>query len=123
MCIRDRLPIGVFLVLYLGLGILFEYVLKIPMGFYNVPIVVAFLEMCIRDRCTDLSIYHPCNTVQFRREELPGDHRYPDGKCLCGIYFYAAAVRTDRKPYFCRFTSGLCIVLPDSDVLYVGKDI
>ena len=37
------LPIGVFLVLYLGPGILFEYVLKIPMGFYNVPIVVAFL--------------------------------------------------------------------------------
>ena len=30
--------------------------------------------------CTDLSIYHPCNTFQFRREELPGDHRYPDGK-------------------------------------------
>ena len=37
------LPIGVFLVLYLGLGILFEYVLKIPMGFYNIPIVVVFL--------------------------------------------------------------------------------
>lgn len=37
------LPIGVFLVLYLGLGILFEYVLMIPMGFYNIPIVVAFL--------------------------------------------------------------------------------
>ncbi|MGM9607320.1 MAG: Na+/H+ antiporter NhaC family protein [Oscillospiraceae bacterium] len=37
------LPIGVFLVLYLGLGIVFEYVLKIPMGFYNIPIVVAFL--------------------------------------------------------------------------------
>lgn len=37
------LPIGVFLVLYLGLGILFEYVLKINMGFYNIPIVVAFL--------------------------------------------------------------------------------
>lgn len=37
------LPIGVFLVLYLGLGILFEYVLKIEMGFYNIPIVVAFL--------------------------------------------------------------------------------
>lgn len=36
-------PIGVFLVLYLGLGILFEYVLKIPMGFYNIPIVVIFL--------------------------------------------------------------------------------
>lgn len=37
------LPIGVFLVIYLGLGILFEYGLKIPMGFYNIPIVVAFL--------------------------------------------------------------------------------
>ena len=37
------LPIAVFLVLYMGLGILFEYVLKIPMGFYNIPIVVAFL--------------------------------------------------------------------------------
>lgn len=37
------LPIGVFLVLYLGLGILFEYILKIPMGFYNVPVVVAFM--------------------------------------------------------------------------------
>ncbi len=37
------LPIGVFLVLYLGLGIVFEYVLKISMGFYNIPIVVIFL--------------------------------------------------------------------------------
>ena len=37
------LPIAVFLVLYLGLGILFEYIMKIPMGFYNVPIVIAFL--------------------------------------------------------------------------------
>ena len=37
------LPIAVFLVLYLGLGVLFEYVMKIPMGFYNVPIIIAFL--------------------------------------------------------------------------------
>ena len=37
------LPIGIFLILYLGLGILFEYILKIPMGFYNIPIVVVFL--------------------------------------------------------------------------------
>ena len=37
------LPIGVFLVLYLGLGIFFEYVMEIPMGFYSVPVVVAFL--------------------------------------------------------------------------------
>ncbi len=40
---KALLPIGVFLVLYLGLGILFEYVMKIPMGFYNIPIVTAFL--------------------------------------------------------------------------------
>ena len=41
--IAALLPIGVFLVLYLGMGITFEYILKIPMGFYNVPIVVVFL--------------------------------------------------------------------------------
>ena len=40
---KALLPIGVFLVMYLGLGILFEYVMQIPMGFYNIPIVVSFL--------------------------------------------------------------------------------
>lgn len=40
---KALLPIGVFLVLYLGLGIVFEYGLKIPMGFYKIPIVVVFL--------------------------------------------------------------------------------
>ena len=48
------LPIGVFLVLYLGLGCLFEYGLKIKMGFYNIPIVVAFLAAilvaCLQNR-------------------------------------------------------------------------
>ena len=48
------LPIAVFLVLYLGLGILFEYVMKIPMGFYNVPIIIAFLVAilvaCLQNR-------------------------------------------------------------------------
>ncbi|MGI6013046.1 MAG: Na+/H+ antiporter NhaC family protein [Oscillospiraceae bacterium] len=48
------LPILVFLVLYLGLGILFEYVMKIEMGFYNIPIVVAFmvaiLVACLQNR-------------------------------------------------------------------------
>ena len=52
------LPIGVFLVLYLGLGIVFEYVLKIPMGFYNIPIVVVFLVSllvaCLQNRKLDL---------------------------------------------------------------------
>ena len=37
------LPIGVFLAIYLGLGLTFEYVLKIEMGFYEVPIIIAFL--------------------------------------------------------------------------------
>lgn len=48
------LPILVFLVLYLGLGITFEYIMHIPMGFYNIPIVVAFLVAlfvaCIQNR-------------------------------------------------------------------------
>ena len=51
---KALLPIGVFLVLYLGLGILFEYVLKIPMGFYNIPIVVVFvialLTACLQNK-------------------------------------------------------------------------
>ncbi|MBR4291755.1 MAG: Na+/H+ antiporter NhaC family protein [Oscillospiraceae bacterium] len=48
------LPIGVFLVIYLGLGLIFEYALLIPMGFYNIPIVVAFLvailTACLQNR-------------------------------------------------------------------------
>ena len=48
------LPILVFLILYLGLGILFEYIMDIPMGFYNVPIIVAFLVgilvACLQNR-------------------------------------------------------------------------
>ena len=40
---KALLPIGIFLFMYLGLGILFEYILDIPMGFYHVPIVVSFL--------------------------------------------------------------------------------
>ena len=48
------LPIGIFLILYLGLGLLFEYGMKIPMGFYSVPIVAAFLvailAACLQNR-------------------------------------------------------------------------
>ena len=48
------LPIGVFLAIYLGLGLTFEYVLKIEMGFYNIPIVIAFLTAilvaCLQNR-------------------------------------------------------------------------
>ena len=48
------LPIGVFLALYLGLGLIFEYAMNIPMGFYNVPIIIAFLAAilvaCLQNR-------------------------------------------------------------------------
>ncbi|MBQ3252311.1 MAG: Na+/H+ antiporter NhaC family protein [Oscillospiraceae bacterium] len=48
------LPIGVFLALYLGLGLIFEYAMKIPMGFYNIPIIIAFLAAilvaCLQNR-------------------------------------------------------------------------
>ena len=48
------LPIAVFLAVYLGLGLTFEYIMKIPMGFYNVPIIVAFLiailVACLQNR-------------------------------------------------------------------------
>ncbi len=37
------IPIGVFVAFYLSLGIVFEYIMKIPMGFYNVPVIIAFL--------------------------------------------------------------------------------
>ena len=48
------LPIAVFLAIYLGLGLFFEYGLRIPMGFYNIPIVIAFLiailTACLQNR-------------------------------------------------------------------------
>ena len=48
------LPIGVFLAIYLGLGLTFEYGMHIPMGFYNIPIVIAFLiailTACLQNR-------------------------------------------------------------------------
>lgn len=48
------MPAIIFLVLYLGMGILFEYVLNIEMGFYNIPIVVIFmialLVACLQNR-------------------------------------------------------------------------
>ena len=48
------LPVGIFLLLYLGLGLFFEYGLKIEKGFYNIPIVVIFLiallTACLQNR-------------------------------------------------------------------------
>ena len=52
------LPIGVFAVLYLTLGIVSEYVLKIEMGFYSIPVVavflVALLVACLQNRKVSL---------------------------------------------------------------------
>lgn len=50
------LPILVFVVFYLGLGILFEYILGISMGFYNIPIVVVFLLALFVALCQNRSI-------------------------------------------------------------------
>ena len=48
------IPIGVFVAFYLTLGVVFEYVMKIPMGFYSVPGVVIFLVAllfaCLQNR-------------------------------------------------------------------------
>ena len=48
------LPMLVFLVLYLGLGITFEYIMGIEMGFYNIPIVliilIALLVACLQNK-------------------------------------------------------------------------
>ena len=50
------LPILVFLLLYLGLGLIFEYVLKIPMGFYSIPIVVIFLVALLVACCQNRAL-------------------------------------------------------------------
>ena len=51
------LPVGVFLVLYLGLGLVFEYGIGISMGFYSIPIVVVFLMAlivaCLQNKALD----------------------------------------------------------------------
>ena len=48
------LPILVFLTLYLGMGLVFEYGLGVEMAFYNIPIVVVFmvalLVACLQNR-------------------------------------------------------------------------
>lgn len=48
------LPILLFLVLYLGMGLIFEYGLGVEMAFYNIPIVVVFmvslLVACLQNR-------------------------------------------------------------------------
>ena len=56
---KALLPIAVFVVLYLGLGMLFEYGLDIEMGFYKIPVVVIFLMAlfvaCLQNRSLKLN--------------------------------------------------------------------
>lgn len=60
---KALLPIFVFVVLYLGLGILFEYGLRIEMGFYKIPVVVIFLiallVACLQNRACSSMISLP----------------------------------------------------------------
>ena len=76
--VKALLPIGVFLVLYLGLGVLFEYGLGIPMGFYNIPIVVVFLVAllvaCLQNRAAALRRQAGRHGARRRRQ----DHRHHD---------------------------------------------
>ena len=87
--LKALLPIGVFLVLYLGLGILFEYVMKIPMGFYNVPIVVSFLAAllvaCVQNPKLDFD-----RKLEIMAKGV-GDKNivtmilnFSGGRCVCG---------------------------------------
>ena len=62
------LPIGIFVVLYLGLGIVFEYILKISMGFYSIPIVVIFLVALFNG-----SIFNK-NTTTVKVPDLEGEN-------------------------------------------------
>ena len=73
--------------------------------------------------CTGLPIDHSRNTGKFWREKFPGNHRYPDGECLCRLYIYAAGFWTDRKSYFHHTAAGLCADFHCVNVFHGGKDI
>lgn len=53
------LPILIFLVLYLGMGLIFEYGIGINMAFYDIPIVVTFmvalLVACLQNKSSLLT--------------------------------------------------------------------
>ena len=66
---------------------------------------------------------HSRNTGKFWREKFPGNHRYPDGECLCRLYIYAAGFWTDRKSYFHHTAAGLCADFHCVNVFHGGKDI
>ena len=95
-------PIGVFLILYLGLGILFEYVMKIPMGFYNVPIVVAFLAAilvaCLQNR-----------TVCFDRKLEIMAHGVGDKNIITMLLIFLTAGSFVGVVFSCQFFCGCSV--------------
>ena len=107
------LPIGVFLCIYLGLGILFEYVMKIPMGFYNVPIVVAFLAAilvaCLQNR-----------EVSFDRKLEIMAHGVGDKNIITMllIFLTAGSCRRGRKKQ--RGKCGIFYADADSGEIFCG---
>ena len=68
------LPIGVFLAIYLGLGLTFEYVLHIAMGFYNIPIIIAFLAAilvaCLQNRSVSFNDKLSQSIIFFSRSRI-----------------------------------------------------
>ena len=78
------LPIGVFLLIYLGLGLYFEYGLKIEMGFYNIPIVIAFL-VAILVAC----LQNPKVSFEKKLEILKDPHTGAFAIIYGGIYLLA----------------------------------
>ena len=85
---KALLPIAVFVVLYLGLGMLFEYGLEIEMGFYKIPVVVIFLMAlfvaCLQNRSLKLN-----DKLKVMGEGISGSSR----KILCqqcGIFYIVA---------------------------------
>lgn len=70
------LPILEFLLLYLGLGLIFEYVLKIPMGFYSIPIVVIFLVALLAACCQNRALSFDERSDVRRQSELHFRHHH-----------------------------------------------
>ncbi|MFQ9180936.1 MAG: hypothetical protein ACLR3C_14355 [Eggerthella lenta] len=93
--------------LYLGLGILFEYGMGIPMGFYNIPVVVIFL----------VALLVAC----FQNRKLPFDDKLtimaaaletrPSSPWCSSSWWLASSWAPPRQPKAwptCCFPSFLC---------------
>ena len=85
---KALLPIAVFVVLYLGLGILFEYGLNIEMGFYKIPVVIIFLlallVACLQNRKLSLNDKLKIMGVGISDPNIYHDHHIYAGWNFCG---------------------------------------